>query len=169
MAKNEAERVTEEKVAKGGILVKMYFDMQSEEKDKLQPLLVELINERLLKEPGVVYCFGSVEEPILRDKLYVTSATMTVLFENFKSLILTTFKYAPVGVEVLKPQKELHINVWDLQPFLLDLSQLSIDYSRYMLEKILKKEDFDVINKQMENRKDMGKNLIDKSKKEDKK
>ena len=52
MAKSDVEKVTEEKVAKGGVLVRMYFDMQHEEKDKLQPLLVDLINERLMKEPG---------------------------------------------------------------------------------------------------------------------
>jgi hypothetical protein len=166
MAKSEVDRVTEEKVAKGGILVKMYFDMQSEERDKLQPLLVDLINERLLKEPGVVYCYGAIEEPLKRDKYFITSAAVHVLFDNIKALIWVSFKYAPAGLEVLKPQKEIHLNIWDLQAILLDISQLSTDYSRYILEKVLKPEDMDVINKEMENRKELGKKLMEKSDKE---
>ena len=162
MAKTELDRVTEEKVGSGGILVKMYFDMQSEEKEKLQPLLVDLINERLLKEKGVVYCYGAIEDPIKKDKYFITSAAVTVLFESLKHLIWATFKYAPAGIEVLKPQKDIRINIWDLQSTLLDISQLSTDYSRYILEKVLKAEDMDVINREMENRKELGRRLIEK-------
>ena len=165
MAKSELERVTEEKVAKGGILVKLYFDMQSEDKEKLQPLLVDLINERLLKEPGIVYCYGAIEEPIKHEKYYITSATVHVLFENMRNLMLIAFKYAPIGAEILKPQKDLHVNVWDLQSAILDVAQFSTEYSRYILEKVLKPEDFDTIMKDLKNREVLGKKLID-SKKE---
>ena len=40
MAKAELDRVTEEKILKGGVLAKLYFDMQDKDKDKLQPLMV---------------------------------------------------------------------------------------------------------------------------------
>ena len=33
MAKSEMDRITEEKIAAGGILAKFYFDIQNEEKD----------------------------------------------------------------------------------------------------------------------------------------
>ena len=64
MAKSDVEILTEEKLAKGGVLAKLYFDMQHKQSDQLQPLLVELINEHLLKEKGVIYCFGAIEEPL---------------------------------------------------------------------------------------------------------
>ena len=160
MAKSELDKVTEEKIGTGGVLVKMYFDMQSEEKENLQPLLVDLINERLLKEPGVVYCYGAIEEPIKKEPYFVTNAVVTVLFESIKHLIWVAFKYAPAGVEVIKPHKDLRINVWDLQAMLIDISQLSSDYSRYILEKVLKPEDMERINRQIENRKELGKKLI---------
>ncbi|MGD0510687.1 MAG: hypothetical protein ABSA33_02495, partial [Candidatus Micrarchaeaceae archaeon] len=72
MAKSDVDKVTDEKIAKGGILVKLYFDMQDKDKDKLQPLLVDLVNERLMKEPGVVYCYGAVEEPLEHEGIYIT-------------------------------------------------------------------------------------------------
>ncbi len=167
MAKSELERVTEEKVAKGGILVKFYFDMQSEEKDKLQPLLVDLINERLLKEPGVVYCYGAIEEPIKHDKYYITSAAVHVLFESFRNLIIIAFKYAPIGVEILRPQKDLHVSVWDLQSVLLDVAQFSTEYSRYILEKVLRPEDMQAIQENLKNREEIGKRLIEKKEKKE--
>ena len=39
MAKSDVDRTTDEKVAKGGVLAKLYFDMQNKDKEKLQPLL----------------------------------------------------------------------------------------------------------------------------------
>ena len=162
MAKSELEKVTEEKVARGGILVKFYFDMQSEDKEKLQPLLVDLINERLLKEPGIVYCYGAIEEPIKHDKYYITSAAVHVLFGSIRNLLLIAFKYAPVGVEILKPQKDIHMNVWDLQSAILDVSQFSTEYSRYILEKVLRPEDLDALQKALANREEIGKKLMEK-------
>lgn len=52
MAKSEVEEVTQKTVARGGILAKLYFDMQSEKPEDLQPLMADLINNRLLKSPG---------------------------------------------------------------------------------------------------------------------
>ncbi len=168
MTKSELDKVTEEKVARGGILVKFYFDMQSEDKDKLQPLLVDLINEHLLKEPGVVYCYGAIEEPIKHDKYYITSAAVHVLFASIRNLIIIAFKYAPIGVEVLKPQKDIHVNVWDLQSAILDVAQFSTEYSRYILEKVLRPEDMETIQKTLANREEVGKRLMEKKEEEKK-
>ncbi|MCL4389535.1 MAG: hypothetical protein M1528_01795 [Candidatus Marsarchaeota archaeon] len=162
MAKSDMDRVTEEKLAVGGLLVRFYFDIQHEDKERLQPLLVDLINNRLLKEPGVVYSYGTIEEPIKKDKYFITSATVNVLFESIKTLVPIVFKYAPIGIEVLKPQKDIRLNVWDLQSMLMDISQMSTEYSRYILEKVLKPEEIEAIHKEMENRKELGTKLIKK-------
>lgn len=168
MAKSELDRVTDESLAKGGILVKMYFDMQSEERDKLQPILVELINERLLKEQGVIYAYGAVEEPLQRGKYHITSATVHLMFNGLRSLFVTVFKYAPAGLEVIKPQKDLHISIWDLQSLLMDMSQLSSEYSRYILEKVMKPEDLEIMKQQMQNREELGKKLLQQKKEPEK-
>lgn len=162
MAKTDVEKVTEEKIAKGGILVRFYFDMQDSSKDKLQPLLVDLINERLMKERGVVYCYGAIEEPLEKKGVWITSATVTVLFESFRPLIGVAFHYAPAGVEILKPNHDMAFKTHELQAVLMDLSQLSVDYSRYILENVLKPEDVESIKKQMENRAETGKKLLEK-------
>jgi hypothetical protein len=162
MAKSDVDRVTDEKIAKGGVLVKLYFDMQDKDKEKLQPLLVDLINERLMKERGVVYCFGSVEDPIERDGIWITSAMVTMLFESFLPLVGIAFHYSPAGIEILKPTNEMSFRTYELQSMLMDLSQISMDYSKYILEKVLKPEDIKNIKTQIDNRTETGRKLLEK-------
>ena len=161
MAKSDVDRVTEEKIAKGGVLVKLYFDMQHHERDKLQPMMVDLINEHLMKERGVVYCVGAVEEPLEKDGIFITSAAVTVLFDKFLPLVNVAFNYAPAGVEILKPLNEMSFKTYELQSMLMDLSQISLDYSKYMLEKVLKPEDLEKISDQLSRRHQTGKKLLD--------
>jgi hypothetical protein len=168
MAKSEVERVTEEKIAKGGVLTKLYFDMQQEDKAKLQPLMLELINEHLLKENGVVYCYGAIEEPLEREGVFITSAEVTMLFDSFKPLIHVAFFYSPAGIEILKP-KTMALGANELQSMLMDLSQISLDYSKYTLEHVLKPEDMERIEQQFRNRLELGKRIMEKKGGEEKK
>jgi len=165
MPKSDVEKVTEEKIAKGGLLVKLYFDMRHEDKDKLQPLMVDLINGRLMKEPGVVYCYGAIEEPIKDGNTFVTSGILTVLFENFTPLVDVMFKYAPAGLEILKPRGEMRFKISELQSLLMDISNISINYSQYILERVMKPEDLEGMMKHLKDRESLGKKILD-SKKE---
>lgn len=164
MAKNDVEKLTEEKISKGGMLIRMYFDMQEKEKEKLQPLMLDLINERLMKEKGVVYVYGSIEEPVESHGVYTTSGVVTVLFENLQYLINTIFKYAPAGIEVLRPEKEIRLKPSELQSMLMDMSQIAVDYSRYILEKIMKPEDLEQVKRNLEQRAEIGRKLAEKAK-----
>lgn len=166
MAKNDVERVTDEKIAKGGVLVKLYFDVQDKDKEKLQPTLAHLVTEGLMKEPGVVYAYGSIEEPIQKEDVYLTSGMITLLVDSLKPLLGIAFKYAPAAIEVLRPEKELHLKQADIQNILMDVSELSINYSRFILEKVLKPEDVAAIKSQMENRAELGKKFLEQRKKE---
>ena len=155
--KSDVDRVTEETVAKGGVLVKLYFDMRHNEKDKLQPLMADLINERLMKEQGMVYCYGAIEEPLERDGIFITSGVVTVLFDSFLPLIGIAFRYAPAGVEIIKPTKEMVFKPMDLQRMLMDISDISINYSKYILERVLSPEDREAVVKHLEDRAELGK------------
>ncbi|MCL4404569.1 MAG: hypothetical protein M1544_02370 [Candidatus Marsarchaeota archaeon] len=160
MGKSEMDKLTDEKIAKGGVLVKFYFDMQHKEKEKLQPLMADLINERLMKEKGVVYCYGSIEEPIEKDGIYTTSAMITVLFESFFPLVGIAFNYAPAGLEILRPEKELKFTTAEMQSLLLELSQISVTYSKYILEHVMKPEEIESLSKTMDARSEVGKKFI---------
>ena len=162
MAKSEIDELTDETVGKGGILAKLYFDMESEKKEDLQPIMTDLINNRLLKAVGVVYCVGVIEEPIKMDKTYSTSATVTGLFKDIGSLINVSFNFAPAGLEILKPKGEIKIKSNELQSILLDLAQISVNYSQYILSRVLSKEDYEKVMNDMKNREELGKKVMGK-------
>ncbi|MDE1822746.1 MAG: hypothetical protein KGI00_00565 [Candidatus Micrarchaeota archaeon] len=162
MAKSEVEELTKKTVQKGGMLVKLYFDMQSENKDDLQPLMTELINNNLMKAPGAVYCYGSVEEPIRMDNMYSTSATVVILFKDLNSLIKAVFKYPPAGVEIIKPEGEYNIKMSELQSVLIDIAQTAVDYSQYIMERVLTKDDLEKVKKDLKHREELGKRLLEK-------
>jgi hypothetical protein len=160
--KKEVEEVTRKALEKGGVLAKLYFDMESEKQEELQPLMVDLINNRLLKSPGVLYCFGGIDEPVKLKDTYSTSAEVTALFEGIWPVIRVMFDFTPAAVEVIKPQKDIVLKPSDLQALLLNVAQVSMDYSNYILSRVLKKEDYDKIMQQMKNREELGKRLLDK-------
>ena len=87
MAKSEMEEVTRKAIENGGILAKEYFDMHSEKADDLQPLMTDLISNRLLKFPGVIYCAGEIDEPIKVEELYATNAVVTILVKDLWTLL----------------------------------------------------------------------------------
>jgi hypothetical protein len=162
MARSERDEITEKTIENGGILANLYLDMQSEKAEDLQPLMTDLINNRLMKAPGVVYCYGSIEEPIKIENTYSTSAKLTVLVKSFSSMISLAFNYTPVGIELLRPNKEYTIKSSDLQTILMDLAQISMDYSQYILQKVMTKEDYAKIQKNIKGREELGKKLLEK-------
>ncbi len=166
MPKSEVNEVTEKVIHKGGVLTKLYFDMQSPNESELQPLMADLINNKLLKSAGVVYCFGSIDETIKLDNVYSTSAIVTTLFTDIGALINAVFNFAPAGIEILKPENEIVIKINQLQSVMLSLSQISVDYSKYILERVLKKEEYDKVMLDLKAREELGKKLIGKDKTE---
>ncbi len=162
MNKPELNELTDQTIGKGGILAKLYFDMESEKEDDLQPIMTDLINNRLLKSTGVVYCYGAVDEPIKIESTnsYSTSAIVTVLFKDIGSLMNVAFNFAPAGIEILRPEKELRMKTKELQSLLLDLAQISLNYSQYILSRVLNKEDYEKVLKEMKNREELGRKVI---------
>jgi hypothetical protein len=161
MPKSDVEEVTQKAISKGGILAKLYFDMESEKQEDLQPLMADLINNRLLKTQGVIYCYGAIDEPIKLKETYSTSAIVTVLFQDLWSLINVAFSFTPAGVEVLKPEKEYVIKSGNLQTLLLNVAEVSLGYADYILSRVLSKEDYEKVISEVKNRAELGKRLIE--------
>lgn len=160
MAAQELKEVTDKAIQKGGMLVKLYFDMQSEKSEELQPLMADLINNRLLKAPGVIYCTGSIDEPMKLKDVYTTNAVVDVLFKDLGALINVVFNFAPIGLDILRPEKDFSIKISELNSIMVSLSQISAEYSKYILTRVLTPEDLEKVKKEMENRHEMGKKLM---------
>ena len=164
MAKNsEVDEVTEKTLRSGGVLAVLYFDIHGKNKEELQPLMVDLINNRLLKTRGVVYCHGSVEAPIELGDGYSTAATVEILFKDIKALVEVSFNFAPVGINIIKPENEYIIKMPMMQSLMLDLAQISIEYSNYILSRVLNEDEYKRIQENMKSREEIGKRILGKA------
>ncbi len=162
MARSEVEETTHRVIEKGGLLVRLYFDVHTEAKEDLQALLADMINNKLLKADGVVYCFGEIDEPVSREGSYSTSAIVTVLVDSLEHLLNVVFTFAPAALEIMKPEKQYIIRQSDLQSALVTLSSISAGYSEYILKRVMKPEDYDKIRDDLRAREELGKKIIKK-------
>ena len=160
MANSEVNEVTDKAIRRGGILARLYFDMQSSKPEDLQPLMVDLINNKLLKAPGVIYGSGSIDEPMKLKDVHSTNAIVTVLFNDLGALINVVFNFAPIGVDIIKPEREFSIKTGELNTVMVALSQISAEYSKYILTRVLSKDELDKVNKELEVRQEMGAKLM---------
>lgn len=162
MAKNDVEEVTEKALRRGGILAKLYFDMHAAAESDLQAVMADLINDKLLKANGVVYCFGSIDETIKNGDLYTTSAIVTTLVDSLENLANVVFTFAPVAIEVIKPEGQYILKQSELQNMLIALSSISVNYSEYIFKRVLKAEDYEKIKGDMKAREELGKKIMEK-------
>jgi len=156
---NEAERLKKETIEKGGVLAKFYFDVHSNNKDILKNLMLELISNNILKEEGVVYAYGSIDEPIENNGLFSTNAEVTILAKSFIPLLNLAIKYSPFGVEIIEPYQK-SFNAQELQDILLRVSEISSTFAQYVLDKVLTPEEKEELNKKILNRSELAKKFF---------
>jgi hypothetical protein len=164
MAKSEIDEVTAKVLAKGGVLVKFYFDMHSKEESGLQPVMADLINNRLMKTAGMVYCYGSIDEPIKSEDMFSTTAIVTALVDTLENLVQIVFTFAPAAVEVVKPTGDYVVKQSQLQSLLVSMASISMNYSQYILSNTLSKEDLEKVKGDIKSREELGRKIMDKLK-----
>lgn len=159
------QQVLEQAIARGGIVALMYFDISTNEKDAVQRMLAELI-EKISKEPGIASCVGEIDEPIEMDKMWVSSAEVTMLAKSFVYLAGVAIRYGPIGIEVLRPS-EIKLSLGEAQSLLLNISQVGQEFTNFIMQKMMSEEEKEAFAKKLAARAEMGKKLLEK--KEEKK
>jgi hypothetical protein len=163
MAKNEVDDITQRAIEKGGLLVKLYFDMHTDAQTDLQAIMADLVNNKLLKAKGVLYCFGSIDEPIKDGDMFTTSAIVTALIGSLEDAMNVVFTFAPAAIEVIKPEGEYRLKQSELQNTLVSLSSISMNYSEYILKRIMSQSDYEKIKGDIKAREELGKRIMGKN------
>ena len=156
------EQLNEEVIKNGGLLVLMYFDMHGNSPEIVQNSLVDMI-AKLTQEPGVVYATGEIEEPIRYEELYSSSAEVKLLARDLNSLVNVCFRYGPIGIEVLRPE-EIKLELPQLHELLLNVSQTSQEYTKFVYEKLMTPEEREMFNKKLVNKAELAKKLVERGK-----
>ncbi len=140
-AKNEAElrQLITEACNRGAIRAKLFIDAHGPEKKVTEDVLINLVAQ-MTKEKGVLYCKGEIENSMEANGMYSSFSTVELVTLNFPSLVKIALRYAPSGVEILEPSNKLSIPIKEGQDVLLDVSQSSQLYSKFILESSMTEE-----------------------------
>ena len=158
----DIDKLTRETVDKGGILVLLYYDLHSLDKDNLQNLGAGFIDQ-IIKAQGVVYALGEVDEPIESNGMFSTTVEVKVLAKDLRNLISICSFFPPISVEITRPH-EIKLSAGNVQDILMDASTNWFSIRKFIKERLSTKEELEQYKKYLENRTEAGKRLIEKKK-----
>ena len=162
--KKTPEEIIEETINEGGIMAEIYFDLHGSSPDIVKNIMADMI-AKLTQEPGVVYAYGEIEDAMQHEEnLYSTYAQGRVLAKDLESLLNICMKYAPMGVEIVKPHK-MTVDAGTLQRLFLNAASFSYNFTEMYLKKALSDADKIEYAKKMKMREELGKKILDKTKK----
>ena len=163
VTKEDVERKIEQTIHGGGVEAMLYFDVHGNSKEMVHNSMVAFVG-KLSKETGVVYAFGKIPEVEFINEMWTTSAEVTVIMRSFEELVDLSFKYSPIGVEILQPS-EIHLSLNEAQKVLLNAANSSQEFSNYIMEKVLKPSELAEYRQKLERKAELGKRLMEKSSK----
>jgi len=170
MNKEEFAKMVDETVKEGGILAMMYFDIHGNDPEVLKGSMTTFIS-KISVENGVVYAFGNIQPPIKAEDvpdLYSTMAEVYILTEDFYALSYISLNYAPVSVDILKPEDKIVLSLSDAQKICVRLSHFSQVFTNTYLNKVLSPKEKDALLKKIKFREEHGKKMIEDGLKKDK-
>jgi len=164
-SQKDVEKLMEEAIKVGAVKAVLYFDAQGTDKEALQNTLIDLVS-RLTKEKGVLYCTGEIAGAVEANEkgVYSTYGEVNILTKTFADLHNIALTYGPISIEIIEP-REVKLGLEEAQTVLLDASQSSQDFVKYIMEKTLKPEEREKYLEQVKRRAELGKALREQARK----
>jgi hypothetical protein len=148
------------------VLAEIYFDLHGSSSEIVKNIMTDTIS-KLTQEPGVVFAYGEIEDALeYENNLYSTYAQGRVLAKDLESLLNICMKYAPMGIEIVKPHR-MNVDAGTLQRLFLNAASFSYNFTEMYLRKTLTDKDKIEYGLKMKMREEMGKKLLEKIQKDD--
>lgn len=160
MEAKDIDKLTNETIAKGGILAVLLFDLHTSRKDTLAQLGTALV-QKILGEPGVVYAVGEIEEPLEKEGMFSSTVEVKVLAKDLSSLAHLCGNHSPFSVNIKRPDS-LKLTVDQAHTLLMDISINNYELKKTMLQKVYKGEDLERLKRKVEARLELGKKALEK-------
>lgn len=159
----EVDKLTEKTVNEGGVLAVLYFDIHGSDKDTLVQLGTGMV-QKVLKENGIVFARGEIDEPLENEGMFSTSLELKVLVKNVVALAELCANFSPFSMEILEPQ-QFRVPVSHMHDLFMFVASNAHDYKKYILEKLSTPEKGAEYAKTLKGRADLGKRLLENKKK----
>jgi len=158
----DVDKLTKDTLSKGGVLALLYFDLHASTKEVIEDLGSGFV-QKLLKEPGVVYALGEIDEPIpTKDNKFLSSSIeVKILTDSFLSIHNICASYSPFSLEILKPN-EIKLTIDKAHEVLMSMSATTYEYKKHIIEKMSTKEDLERYRKTIEQKIHLGKKISEK-------
>lgn len=158
----DVEKLTKDTISNGGILSVLYFDLHGSSGKVLQELGSGFV-QKLLKEPGVVYAIGEIDEPLLSEegKFYSTSVEVKILTKDFLSLLNICSAHSPYSLEITRPS-EMRLTVDKLHEILMHVASTTFEYKKHIIEKMSSPSEREMYKLNLEQKVALGKRLAEK-------
>ena len=159
LSQKELEHLFEQATERGAVQSVLHFDAHGSNKEAVEGIMVDLV-ARLSKERGVLYCTGEIDRAMEGGDLYSCAAEVKLLTDSFNSLLNVAIRYGPIAAEILRPSK-IQLSLEEAQSCILDTASSSHEFTNFLLERMMTKEDFLNYQKQMHARAELGKQLAE--------
>ncbi|MEM4366935.1 MAG: hypothetical protein QW035_02275 [Candidatus Anstonellales archaeon] len=145
--------------SEGALFASLYLDIHGADEKKLQNVAVELVN-RMMKEQGVLFVFGKIEEPILQEGVYSTLVEVKAIVADINSLATLTYVYTPVSVDLIMPD-EVKLTSSQVGSLMVYISNQSFNWKKIYIERMRTKEEAEAFAKEVQAREQLGKKLLE--------
>lgn len=145
----------------GALHCKLFFDAHGTDKKAVEDALLDFITQ-LSKANGVLLARGQIERSIEHSDMYSASAFVELVVDSFSTLVIIALKFAPIGIELLQPAK-ITLEASEAQNIVMDASQSTQAYSRFVQEKTMTEEEKAKLAEQLKRRAEFGAKLRDKT------
>lgn len=115
-----------------------FIEMQAVTKELLETYLGKL-EESLKKDKSITIYSISKAKPVKQGSYFSSFIDINFTVKDLAALIKFMFFYGPTSVEVIKPER-FEIKADDLQDALMTISQMTQNYSNYILKLVKEKE-----------------------------
>ncbi|MCX6695328.1 MAG: hypothetical protein NTU61_03445 [Candidatus Altiarchaeota archaeon] len=129
----------EEKLSEGGILAKMFIEVQGNDKNMAKKALEKTVKENLLKEPKAsvlevrMFDLQKYETDKKKDKGYFSGvAEVKIVADNFPSFVNVVMRYGPTAIEITNPD-EVRLDYEQMHALVSDVSALAQVYSNKIM------------------------------------
>lgn len=161
MNKEEFAKLVDETIKEGGVLAMMYFDVHGKDPEGVKAMMTTLVS-KISVEEGVVYAFGNIQPPIKAEDsdLYSTMAEVYILAKDFYTIAFISLNYAPVSIDILKPEDKIIIDIPEAQKICARLSHFSQVFTNTYLNKVLSQKEKEEFMKKLKFREEQAKKLL---------
>lgn len=145
--------------AEGALFASLFLDIHGSNEQQLQHIAVDVVN-RIMKEQGVMFVFGKIEEPILQEGLYSTLIEVKAIVADINALANLSYVYTPVSVDLIMPE-EVKLGPSQVGSLMVFISNQSLKWKKLYMERMRTKEETEAFLKEVEAREKLGRRLLE--------